>query len=279
MFSSLNAFGGLSATDIQLLFGSNSPSSSSSSQISAAPPPASTGIDSSGANNPANAIQAILAQAEIADGQMATSTGWASVFTAQAAYEEQAGDSSSLVSASVTISSPDAVQQITDAISAVDQDVDISIPLSPTLGLGEPLGDLAVPAVTAADAVNVTMNGGAVSTTAALGASFPNGLPSASTIQNVLSQLKIEDEQIGWNGSNAAIADPDLAPGTAEDKSIADAWWDTADESFTLVQLPANSGGGIGGNMAVFDSDGTTWALVLPQNNVSVTLSETQTTG
>jgi hypothetical protein len=90
MLSSLNTFGGLSSAEISMLFGSNSPSSSSNATPSSATQSAQTGVDASGANNPANAIQAILAQAEIAHRQLETSLGGSSsVVKAQTAYAEQ----------------------------------------------------------------------------------------------------------------------------------------------------------------------------------------------
>ena len=90
MLSSLNTFGGLSSAEISMLFGSNSPSSSSNATPSSTTQSAQTGVDASGANNPANAIQAILAQAEIAHRQLETSLGGSSsVVKAQTAYAEQ----------------------------------------------------------------------------------------------------------------------------------------------------------------------------------------------
>ena len=90
MLSSLNTFAGLSSAEISMLFGSNSPSSSSNATPSSTTQLAQTGVDVSGANNPANAIQAILAQAEIAHRQLETSLGGSSnVVKAQTAYAEQ----------------------------------------------------------------------------------------------------------------------------------------------------------------------------------------------
>ncbi len=87
MLSSLNAFGGLSAAELLTLFGVKSSSSSSSATSTSAPQSASTGVSGSTANDPANAIQAILAQAQIDKAQTATSGGGSAISaTAQAEY-------------------------------------------------------------------------------------------------------------------------------------------------------------------------------------------------
>jgi hypothetical protein len=91
MLSSLNAFGGLSAANLLALLGANSSSSSSNSTSTSAAQSASTGVSASGANDPAKAIKAILAQA-----QMETSGGGSvSIVTADAAYAAQTVGSSS----------------------------------------------------------------------------------------------------------------------------------------------------------------------------------------
>lgn len=106
MLSSLNAFGGLSAADILKLFGANSPSSSLSSTTSTAAPTTSTGVDASGANNPANAIQAILAKAEISHAQLETMpANSSSIVTAQTAYAGDAFGFSSVTSTSIVTTS------------------------------------------------------------------------------------------------------------------------------------------------------------------------------
>jgi hypothetical protein len=90
MLPSLNTFGGLSSAEILILFGSNSPSSSSNATHSSTTQSAQTGVDASGANNPANAIQAILAQADMAHAQLETSLADSgSILKAQAAYADQ----------------------------------------------------------------------------------------------------------------------------------------------------------------------------------------------
>ena len=88
MLSSLNAFGGLSATELLTLFGANSSSASSASASKAQS--VSTGVSGSSANDPAKTIQAILAQAQIAQAQTAISGAQsASSATADAAYAAQ----------------------------------------------------------------------------------------------------------------------------------------------------------------------------------------------
>lgn len=272
MLSSLNAFGGLSAADVLTLFGANSTSSSSSSAASASTvSSAATSIAASSANGAENAIQAILAQAQIDRAQMETSLGEsASLFTAQAAYADQANGSGSLMSASVTISTPGALQQITDAVSEVDKSVYWEIGLNPATHNGIS-GESGPVDVTAADAVNITMSNGGMSVTAMEGAELPNGLPTLANIQQALGELKWEDEATGWNGIE----------GTPETnaKAVADAWWNSVSGNFTLVPLPANASGSVGGNMITFGSSDwgpLEWALVLPQDTVSVSVSDTE---
>jgi hypothetical protein len=118
MLSSLNAFGGLSAANLLLLFSTNSSSASSSATSANDAKSASTHANNSAdaiktilaqaqsaASNPANAIKAILAQAQIDQAQTAT-LGGASATTS----------SNALVSASATISSPNSIQQIAEQI-------------------------------------------------------------------------------------------------------------------------------------------------------------------
>ncbi len=277
MLSSLNAFGGLSSTEISMLFGSNSPSSSSNATPSNTTQSAQTGVDASGANNSANVIQAILAQAD-----MATSTGgWASIASAQTAYTAEIGDSSFAVSASVAIASPNAAQQIADALSVVQNTIVTQSYVDPATHNGASAYTAYV-SVSAADAVNITMSDGAISATAIAGANFPNGLPSLASIQQALSGLKTQDQSIGWDGVAAGAWNPEIteaANPTSMAKDVADAWWNSVSGSFTLVQLPSNASGADGGNIATFSANGTNWAIVLPQDEVSVTLSETQTMG
>lgn len=244
MLSSLNAFGGLSAADVLKLFGANSASSTSATTPSPAqtPPPS---FSASSASDPAKAIKAILAEAQIGQGQIGT----------------LGGDSVSLLSESATIASPGALQQIANAVSLVN-----------SLPIYAQSGDVSSPiTVTAADAVNVTFRNGAVLATAMQGATYPNGLPSLASIQQALNELKGEDEATGWNGVEAT------PESTAKD--VADTWWNSVDGSFTLVQLPPNASGAIGGNIVTFGSSEwgpQQWALVLPQNSVSVAASYTK---
>ena len=100
MLSSLNAFGGLSAANILMLFGANSSSSSSSSTSAGAPQSTSTGAFAFDANDPTKAIKAILAQAKIEQAGTETSAGgWTSSAIVEAAYAAQTGDSSAVVRA------------------------------------------------------------------------------------------------------------------------------------------------------------------------------------
>ncbi|TAL82150.1 MAG: hypothetical protein EPN75_02855 [Beijerinckiaceae bacterium] len=73
MLSSVNLFGGLSSVELLTLFGakSSSPSSTSASTTQSA----SGGVSGASTNNPANAIQTILAQAQIEHAQTITSWG------------------------------------------------------------------------------------------------------------------------------------------------------------------------------------------------------------
>jgi hypothetical protein len=95
MLSSLNTFGGLSAADILLLFNSNPSSSSSSTNATVANTAQSAQAGTvASANGTANAIQAILARAQIDHAQLETSLEDSrSIVTAQAAYAEQAESS------------------------------------------------------------------------------------------------------------------------------------------------------------------------------------------
>ena len=70
-------------------------------------------------------------------------------------------------------------------------------------------------------------------------------------------------------------------PGVEE---VGDAWWNSVfDGTFTLVKLPPNTlGAEDGGRMAVFSAtgdDNNKWALVLPQNTVSIAVSAAQVSG
>ena len=62
-------------------------------------------------------------------------------------------------------------------------------------------------------------------------------------------------------------------------KDVADAWWNASlDGSFTLVKLPPGTTGAGGANFTIFSAtgdDNNKWALVLTQNAVSVTFSDT----
>lgn len=134
MLSSVNAFGGLSSAELMTLFGAKSSSSSSISTSNTTDQPAVTGASASSANNPANAIQTILAQAQIEEGQIeqaltATSgTGSATSATVAAAYAAQTeisgGGSITTVAAEVgdapQISSSSSLASASTMLSSLD---------------------------------------------------------------------------------------------------------------------------------------------------------------
>jgi hypothetical protein len=95
MLSSLNVFGGLSAANLLTLLGANSSNTSSNAAAAGASRSASASVSTSSANDPAQAIKAILAQAQIEQAQAAPSAaGSTSLVTAAAAYSAQTGGSS-----------------------------------------------------------------------------------------------------------------------------------------------------------------------------------------
>ncbi|MHB8886798.1 MAG: hypothetical protein ACYC5H_17275 [Methylovirgula sp.] len=254
MLSSLNSYGGLSSAELLTLFGANSSSSSASSASASKAQSPSTGVSGSSSNDPAKAIQAILAQAQIDQAQTATLGGGWTLSATEAAYASEAGGSSSLLSANVTISSPDAVQQINNAVSEINRAGIYAQDAAPPNNFGI-LGYQDPVKVTAADAVNVTIGNGGVSLTATQSAAaLEAGLPSLTTIQQAISTL---------NEANGGT--PLSSP---------------YEGSFTLVKLPPNTLSANGENMALLGTFGKdAWALVLPQDTVTVTVSQTQTTG
>lgn len=260
MLSSVNPFGGLSAADISMLFGASSSSSSSSTTSSSAAQSASAGVSASGANDPFTAIKTILAQAQIGP---SVGGGSAISVTAEAAYAAQAGGSSSLVTANVTVALPGALQQINDAVSLIN-----NLPIYSQIGnVSNPI------TVTASDAVNINISNGSVSMAATQDSVVPSELPSWASIQQALGELKSEDQTMGWNGVEAT------PESTAKD--VATAWWNSISDgsSFTLVKLPPGALGASGGNTITFSAtgdDNNKWQLVLPQTSVSVTVSDTQ---
>ncbi|MHB8885281.1 MAG: hypothetical protein ACYC5H_09360 [Methylovirgula sp.] len=244
MLSSLNSYGGLSSAELLTLFGANSSSYSASSASASKAQSASTGISGSSTNDPAKTIQTILAQAQIDQAQMATSGGGWTLSATETAYASAAGGSSSLLSANVTISSPDAVQQINNAVSEVNN----QRIMAQTAYEDSPI------TVTAADAINVTIGNDGVAVTAVQGAALTSELPSLKSIQQAYDWLK--------------EVYPTSRSGTL------------FNGSFTLVQLPSNALGANGGNLVSLGTPGKdVWALVLPQETVSVTVAQTQTTG
>jgi hypothetical protein len=275
MFSPLNAFSGLSAANIATLFRVNSSTVNAASAEGAAQSAAS-GALASAANDPANAIKAILAQARIAKVQAGTiSAGSTSIVSVSAAYADQTDGSRSIVSGSVAVTTPGAVQQIDDAVALVNKThiyQETEVDPATHNGISAYIDPITV---TANDAVNVTISNGIISAVAMDGATFPDGLPSIATIQQTLNMLKADDESTGWNGVEAT------AETTA--KAVGDAYWDAtmSSGSFTLIRLPPGTLGAWGGNLATFSADGlwsddNKWALVLPQVTISATMSETQ---
>jgi hypothetical protein len=120
MISSANSFGGISAADILKLFGVPSSSSSISTPASTAQT-ASPGVSVSSANDPINAIKAILAQAQIEHAQ--TGNGTATSITAQTTFayavqmdmpESSAPDATFSVAAKTTPAAPASSGSATD---------------------------------------------------------------------------------------------------------------------------------------------------------------------
>jgi hypothetical protein len=242
MLSSLGSFSGLSAANLLTLLGANSSSSSPSSTSTSAAQSAPTGASPSSANDPANAIKAILAQAQIGQAQAGTSGGGWTISAAAEAYA-QMGGSSSLVSANVTISSPGAAKQIADAVTEINN--------AQVLAQN---GNVASPVtVSASDAINITINDGAVTATT-MGAAFPDGLPSPTSIMQAYNWIVPADQ---WEGIDTAY-----------------------NGSFTLIKLPPNTGGS-SPNFTVFSADGwgsdnNKWALVLTRDTIQVSMSDIQ---
>jgi hypothetical protein len=97
MLTALNAYGGLSAAELLKLFAANSSSSSSTSTSTSQS--VSAGVSASSANDPANMIKSILAQAQIEQGQSKSSAGRsANSANAQAAYVAQTSEGLSATS-------------------------------------------------------------------------------------------------------------------------------------------------------------------------------------
>ena len=263
MISSLNTYGGLTANQLLTLFGANA-SSSQSSQSTPAAQAGSANADSSAPNDPASSIKAILAQSHI--GRTTAGGGWSVTDTVESAYAAQMGDSG-FVAASVTFASPGAAQQINQAVATINQ-----------WGMMVQRGNVSSPAIVSAnDAINFSFSNGCVSVTALSGANLPGNLPSMSSIQQAIAELKSQDEGTGWNGVKATPI--------TQAKQTADAWWNnTINGNFTLVKLPSSDPGigvgGSGGNVITIGEGGeSNWAIVLSQNTVSANLSLTKNEG
>lgn len=187
--------------------------------------------------------------------QKLTSEGGSPISLAEAAYAAQTGDSSSLGNADITLSLPDTAQQIAYAVAQLNE----AGPWTQTQSLTNAEVRYINPVnVTAADAVNVTIANGTM--TATQGGALPSGLPSLSDIQQAINQLESEP--------SSYQAKAGLDPATYEG-------------SLTLVQLPPNTNFACGDNFITLrttEAGFQNWALVLPQNTVSVTVSDTQKT-
>jgi hypothetical protein len=97
MLSLANAFGGLSATELLRLFGVKSSSASSGATSKSTAQSSSTGISGSTANDPANEIKAILAQAQNATNAIQTILTQAQIAQAPPAPSGGASASSAVV--------------------------------------------------------------------------------------------------------------------------------------------------------------------------------------
>jgi hypothetical protein len=200
-----------------------------------------------GSSSSASASATFLAPAAY---QQIVSGGGSAINLAAAAYAALTGGSASLGAANVTLSLPDTAQQIAYAVTLIDAKTVYAENSGPV-------------AVTAADAVNVTVNDGALSLTGAPGAALPNGLPSLADIQQATSQL--------------AMSDPQSYPArTGFDPTAYEG-------SLTLVKLPPDALFAAGDNFIAFATSGQwnlntddKWALVLPQDTVTATVSDTQ---
>jgi hypothetical protein len=165
------------------------------------------------------------------------------------------GGSASLVSANITIAAPGAFEQISNALSEINtmglmtQD---TVDPATNNGISTYINPITV---TASDAVNITIANGALSATAIQGAAFPSGLPSLTSIQQAISDLN-------WDNTGAPLSSAYKG-------------------SLTLVKLPDNTLGTIGGNIITFGGEangesGASWALVLPQDAAGVQVSDAQ---
>lgn len=102
-----------------------------------------------------------------------TSGGGSTIRIAEAAYAAQADGSSALLSASVSISSPSADRQITDAISEVDGSV-----FTGNDGVFDPVS------LSATDPINFNVANGTVTVTAPQGSSLLSELPSPTSVRS-----------------------------------------------------------------------------------------------
>jgi hypothetical protein len=188
--------------------------------------------------------------------QQIVSGGGSAISLSTAAYAAETGSSSAIGSTSVTLSLPDTAQQIAYAVTVLEaKSIWTQTPAAPN---NQGIAAYIAPVdVTAADAVNVTIANGAMAATQ--GGALPSGLPSLASIQQAMNELGESSSQ------NCITLDPVTYEGT-----------------LTLVALPPNSNFACGDNFITFGSSAATdgfesWALVLPQDTVTVTVSQAQT--
>jgi hypothetical protein len=217
---------------------------------------AASAADPSGSSSLASASATFLAPAAY---QQIVSGRGAPISLSGAAYAAETGGASRFGSANVTLSLPDTAQQIAYAVTLIDADGVWTQTAAPPNNQG--IAAYIAPAnVTAADAVNLTIANGAV--TATQGGALPGGLPSPASIQQAIGEL--------------ALSSPQSYPARAGLATSA------YEGSLTLIKLPPGSNFAGGDNYITFGTSAADpfegWALVLPQDTVTVTVSQSQTT-
>lgn len=185
---------------------------------------------------------------ETAAYQQILAEGAASVSLEQGAAVTQSGGSSSLADANVTLSLPNIAQQDAFAVAEIDSNAVYTEDAGPV-------------AVTVADATNVTISG--TSMVATEGGALPGGLPPVGLIQAAISSM---------NALDADSINVDDTQGVDLNAPF--------QGNLTLVKLPPESLGAYGGNFITLSTTGgdyADWAIVLPRDEVTVTVSEAQT--
>lgn len=115
MISSMNAYGGLSATLLLKLFGANSsPAAPSNSTQTGAPPSSQTGLPVASAPDPISTIKSILAQAQMAQSPALTLGG---------APAKSAADADPQLQQSVNLPPPAAAVAEAESVSAIDPEL------------------------------------------------------------------------------------------------------------------------------------------------------------